>query len=77
MPSRAAPRASRIMEVVASRLRPYTLRIVLLSGMNFFAFQALSGWVSTYLREVRSFSDGTMGAILVWQTAPALLGSLF
>jgi len=57
--------------------RRKTLMILGLSGMNFFAFQAFTGWVSTYLRDERGFSGEVMGAILVWQTAAAPLGSLF
>jgi MFS family permease len=64
-------------ELFRPGFRRNTLLIVLLSGMNFFAVQAFTGWVSTYLREVRGFSGSTMGSILVWQTAAALLGSLF
>ena len=40
-----------IIELFTQGYWKITLRLVLLCGLNFFAFQAFNGWITTYLKE--------------------------
>lgn len=65
-----------ITELFAAGVRRQTLRLVLMTGLNFFAYQAFTGWATTYLKSVRHFSDPEVGAAVGWQFAGACLGGL-
>ncbi|HYC05006.1 MAG TPA: MFS transporter [Azospirillaceae bacterium] len=59
-PSRKLP----IAELLVPERRWLTLRIALLTGLNFLAYQAFFGWATTYLREVRGMDGADIGAIV-------------
>ena len=65
-----------ITELFAADVRQQTFRLVLMTGLNFFAYQAFTGWATTYLKTVRHFSDPQVGAAVGWQFAGACLGGL-
>jgi MFS family permease len=54
-----------------------TARLALLCGLNFFAFQAFNGWVTTYLREVRFYSADTVGRVMTALHVGSMIGALF
>lgn len=65
---------------IAELFRPgvarQTLLLATMSGLNFFAYQAFTGWASTYLRTVRGIPDTVIGDVLGWQFIGAALGGL-
>lgn len=65
---------------IAELFRPgvarQTLLLATMSGLNFFAYQAFTGWASTYLRTERGIPDTVIGDILGWQFVGAALGGL-
>lgn len=66
-----------IKELFAPGLRQRTIMLTLVSGLNFFAYQAFSGWATTYLRTVRNFDDAAIGVSVSWMFAGSLLGGFF
>lgn len=65
-----------ISELFQSGVRRQTILLALMSGLNFFAYQAFTGWASTYLRDERKVPDAILGDILGWQFIGAALGGL-
>ena len=65
---------------IAELFRPgvarQTLLLAIMSGLNFFAYQAITGWASTYLRTERGIPDTVIGDVLGWQFIGAALGGL-
>ena len=53
-----------------------TLRLTTMMGLNFFAYQAFTGWATTYLKNERKIADGVVGDVLGWQFIGAALGGL-
>jgi MFS family permease len=53
-----------------------TGRLALLCGLNFFAFQAFNGWVTTYLREIRLYSPDTIGRLMTALHVGSMIGAL-
>src|SRR3546814_15463188 len=51
--------------------------LTMVSGFNFFAYQAFSGWATTYLKTVRMFSDGAIGISVSWMFAGSVIGGFF
>ena len=66
-----------IGELFSQRYRKQTIMLTLVSGLNFFAYQAFSGWATTYLKTVREFSDAAIGVSVSWMFAGSILGSFF
>lgn len=66
-----------IKQLFANGLRRQTIMLTLVSGLNFFAYQAFSGWATTYLRNVRGFDDSAIGVSVSWMFAGSLLGGFF
>lgn len=66
-----------IGELFSARYRKQTIMLTLVSGLNFFAYQAFSGWATTYLKTVREFSDAAIGVSVSWMFAGSILGSFF
>ena len=66
-----------IMELFAPGLRRRTVLLFLLVGLNFFAYQAFAGWVTTYLKEVKAFAPEISSKIVYWQFIGAMLGAFF
>ncbi|PLK22475.1 hypothetical protein C0V72_14755 [Porphyrobacter sp. TH134] len=65
---------------IAELFRPgvsrQTLLLATMSGLNFFAYQAFTGWASTYLKSERGIPDTVVGDVLGWQFIGAALGGL-
>jgi len=65
---------------IAELFRPgvarQTLLLATMSGLNFFAYQAFTGWASTYLKTERGIPDTVIGDVLGWQLIGAALGGL-
>jgi MFS family permease len=65
---------------IAELFRPgvarQTLLLATMSGLNFFAYQAFTGWASTYLRTERGIADTVIGDVLGWQFVGAAVGGL-
>jgi len=73
----AAARALPVLDLFAPGVRRQTLMLAALTGLNFFAYQAYSGWLTTYLRDVRHLPPETMGDLVAWQFAANILGGFF
>ena len=66
-----------IVELFAPGLRAQTLKLAALMGLNFFAYQAYSGWLTTYLRDVRGLGASPVGQLVAWQFAANIVGCFF
>ena len=66
-----------ISELFAPAIRRQTLLLASLTGLNFFAYQAFSGWLTTYLKDVRHLPAPVIGKLLSGQFSGNLLGCLF
>lgn len=53
-----------------------TWRLALLSGLNYFAFQSFSGWVTTYLREVHHFGSDMVSNLMTALHLGSMIGAL-
>ncbi len=65
-----------IAELFAHGRWRLTLRLALLCGLNFFAFQAFNGWTTTYLREVHSMSPDTIGRLMTMLHVGSMTGAI-
>jgi MFS family permease len=63
-----------IAELFAPGVRRQTLMLVCVTGLNFFAYQAFTGWASTYLKDVRGISADIVGTVLAFQFIASALG---
>jgi MFS family permease len=70
----AAPRKVPVMELFAPGLRLRTVSLALLTGLNFFAYQAYSGWLTIYLTDIRHLSAHAIGGLVAWQFTGNILG---
>lgn len=65
---------------VAELFRPgvarQTILLATMTGMNFFAYQAFTGWATTYLKTERGIADTVIGDVLGWQFVGAAVGGL-
>lgn len=82
IPYRAAPptrgsSALPVGELFAPAFRLWTISLTLLCGLNFFAYQAFTGWMTTYLKEVRHLSEGASGDLFALQFLGYTLGAFF
>jgi predicted MFS family arabinose efflux permease len=77
-PRIAAPGASAfvIRELFVEGRWRLTLRLALLCGLNFFAFQAFNGWVTTFLRESHGFSPDAVGRIMTVLHVGSMIGAI-
>jgi MFS family permease len=66
-----------IRELFSPQFRRQTILLTMVSGFNFFAYQAFSGWATTYLKTVRMFSDADVGVTVTWTFAGSVLGGFF
>ncbi len=64
-------------ELFAPSLRQQTLLLALLMGLNFFAYQAFSGWLTTYLKDNSHLAAPVIGQLVSGQFAGNLLGCFF
>jgi len=53
-----------------------TLRLALLCGLNFFAFQAFNGWTTTYLREIHGMTPDTIGRLMTALHVGSMTGAI-
>ncbi len=60
-------------EMLSAPYRKLTITCLLLAGLNFYGYQFFSGFVTTYLKEVREFDGATIGIIF----SISAFGSLF
>ena len=60
-------------EMLSAPYRKLTITCLLLAGLNFYGYQFFSGFVTTYLKEVRQFDGATIGVIF----SISAFGSLF
>lgn len=63
-----------IAELFAGSLRSQTLRVALMIGLNFFAYQAFAGWQTTYLQEVRGVPSPVAKDLIAWQFTATIAG---
>jgi MFS family permease len=80
----AAPRVARrgasafvIRELFIEGRWRLTARLALLCGLNFFAFQAFNGWVTTFLREVHGYSPDLVGRVMTVLHVGSMIGAVF
>lgn len=60
-------------EMLSAPYRKITITCLLLAGLNFYGYQFFSGFVTTYLKEIRQFDGATIGVIF----SISAFGSLF
>ena len=65
-----------IKELFAHGRWRVTLRLALLCGLNFFAYQAFNGWITTYLREVYGMSPDQVGRLVAMLFVGSMAGAL-
>lgn len=66
-----------MVELFAPTLVRRTMLLFLLVGLNFFAYQAFAGWVTTYLKEVKQYAPEVISKIIYWQFIGAVIGGFF
>jgi MFS family permease len=66
-----------ISELFSPRFRKQTIMLTMVSGFNFFAYQAFSGWATTYLKTERMFDDAAIGVSVSWMFAGSVIGGFF
>jgi MFS family permease len=74
--STTAKSALPITELFKPGVAKQTILLALMSGLNFFAYQAFTGWASTYLKTERGIPDTVVGDVLGWQFIGAAVGGL-
>ena len=65
-----------ITELFAPGVKRQTLLLATMTGLNFFAYQAFTGWATTYLKTVRLIPDTVVGDVVGWQFIGAAFGAL-
>ena len=63
-----------LLELFAPGLRARTLMLATLTGLNFFGYQAYSGWLTTYLRDIRHLPPLEVGGLVAWVSAANIVG---
>ncbi len=66
-----------ITELFTAALRKRTLLLATMTGLNFFAYQAFSGWVTTYLLTVRHLVPQDVGHLVAAQFTGNIAGGFF
>jgi len=54
-----------------------TLRLALMCGLNFFAFQSFNGWATTLLREQHQMTPDVIGKLMTLMHIGSMTGALF
>ena len=70
----AAGQGLPIRQLFAPGLRARTLMLAGLTGLNFFGYQAFSGWQTTYLHDVRGLDPVAIGRVVAWSFAANIIG---
>jgi MFS family permease len=63
-----------IGELFKRGVRRQTLLLALMTGLNFFGYEAFSGWLTTYLTGDRGLSSAVAGNLVAWQFAGNIVG---
>lgn len=63
-----------ITELFLPGVRRQTLMLVAMTGLNFFAYQAFTGWATTYLKDVRGVAPDVVGTVLAFQFIASAIG---
>lgn len=63
-----------IAELFRPGVAKQTILLATMTGLNFFAYQAFTGWATTYLKTERGIADTVVGDVLGWQFLGAALG---
>ncbi len=63
-----------LAELFTPALRRQTLLLAALTGLNFFSYQAFSGWITTYLQSTRMLPLTVIGHLVSSQFAGNILG---
>lgn len=63
-----------LAELFAPGIRRQTLLLALLMGLNFFGYQAFSGWLTTYLRDVRHIAPERIGTLVALLSGANIIG---
>jgi len=63
-----------LTEMFLPDVRRKTLLLTAMTGLNFFAYQAFTGWATTYLKDVRELPADLIGQVLGVQFIAAALG---
>lgn len=74
--TQAVAQASRfpVRELFSPAVRRRTLLLASLTGLNFFAYQAFSGWLTIYLHDVRLLPAEVIGRLVAAQFAGNMIG---
>jgi predicted MFS family arabinose efflux permease len=77
-PRRASAGSSRftVRELFIAGRWSLTLRLGLLCGLNFFAFQAFNGWVTTFLREDQGYTPDLIGRLMTVLHVGSMVGAI-
>ena len=65
-----------ITELFAPGVARQTILLATMTGLNFFAYQAFTGWATTYLKTERGVADAVVGDVVGWQFVGAAVGGL-
>lgn len=63
-----------IGELFHPGVRRQTLLLAGMTGLNFFGYEAFSGWLTTYLTGDRGLSEAVAGQLVAWQFSGNILG---
>jgi MFS family permease len=63
-----------IGELFHRGVRRQTLLLAAMTGLNFFGYEAYSGWLTTYLTSDRGLSAAVAGNLVAWQFAGNVIG---
>ena len=63
-----------IAELFHKDVRRQTLLLAAMTGLNFFGYEAFSGWLTTYLTGDRGFSPAVAGQLVAWQFSGNIIG---
>ncbi len=72
----SAHQKASLRELFAQGRWRLTLRLALLCGLNFFAFQAFNGWITTFLKETHGFSADTIGKVMTALHVGSMIGAI-
>ena len=61
-----------ITELFAPGVATQTIKLAVMTGLNFFAYQAFTGWASTYLKDDRGIPDAVIGNEAIADGLPVL-----
>lgn len=63
-----------IAELFRPDVRKQTLLLASMTGLNFFGYQAFSGWLTTYLTSDRGLDASVAGSLVAWSFAGNIIG---